>query len=276
MHAAKIAHVRPLHLQVLGQPARVFVGGNGPPTLLMLHGGWGGASMHFSRVWGLLSQHFRIVAPDLPGLGDLTQPGRSCLADYVTWLNDLLDMLGVRQAIVLGNSFGASLAWSFASRSPERCQGLVLVDGFAVPHTPALLGWLGRLAPGRSLMRALVRQVSFRPPLLADAFADPRRAPAELRGWLVDMPQRRLETFVDCLIAGDGSPRPRVPMLVIWGEADHLPGTSLAAGRHRAASLPGALFVPVAHAGHFPQVEQPEAFAAAVDAFALSASAPPN
>ncbi len=252
-------------LMVLGQPARVFVGGAGPQVLLLLHGGWGGAAMHWSRVWDLLGARCRILAPDLPGLGDVTQPGRGNFAGYVAWLEALLDTLAVDKVVCIGNSFGASLAWSLAGRSPQRVAGLVLVDGFAVAQTPSLLLWLGQRRPGRALLRAMVQRVSFRPALLQRAFANPARAPAELHASLTDAPQ--LEAFVDCLLHGDGAPPPHAPVLVLWGEADRLPGTRVATGCTLATKLQGAQFVAIADAGHFPQLEQPAAFTAAALAF---------
>ena len=56
--------------RVEGMSARVFVGGAGEP-LLLVHGGWGGAEMHWASVWEPLAARFRVVAPDLPGIGDL-------------------------------------------------------------------------------------------------------------------------------------------------------------------------------------------------------------
>lgn len=262
-------------LRVLGQPTRVYTGGSGPRALLLLHGGWGGAAMHWSRVWDRLARRVRVVAPDLPGLGDPTQPGCARLADYVTWLNTLLDNLGVREVFCVGNSFGASLAWSFAGRSPERCLGVVLVDGVPMPRTPAPLLWLGRRALGRGLMRLMLRRLSFTPRALSRAFADTRRAPPELQVSLHRTPPTRLETFLDCVIAGDGPPPPRAPALVLWGEADRLPGTGLDAGKRLGATLPGARFVSFANAGHFPQLERPVKFVEAVEAFTGGPSGSP-
>jgi len=253
-------------LSVSGRPAHCFVGGAGP-VLLLLHGGWGGAAMHWSRVWEPLARGLRVVAPDLPGLGDFSQPGLPSLPAYAGWLDALLDGLGASDTVVVGNSFGASLAWSLASRFPRRCRAVALVNGVPMPATPAPLLWAGRTTPGRALLRRLVRRVSFRPELLPRAFADPSRAPAELRATLQAVPPTQLETFVDCLIEGDGAGPPAAARLVLWGERDQLPGTSLAAGRKLATRL-GAGWESFPLAGHFPQLERPEPFVEAVVRFA--------
>lgn len=259
-------------LVVEGRPARVFSAGRGSDAFLLLHGGWGGAAMHWSAVWERLGASARVVAPDLPGIGDPSVPGRARLSDYARWLRALLDALEIERATVVGNSFGASLAWSFAGRVPERTRAVVLVDGMPMPRTPRILAALGRRRLGRGLMRALVRRLSFTPRALARAFADPSLAPSVLGAELGVTPRRRLDAFVDCLIAGDGPPAPRAPVLVVWGADDRLPGTSLADGRAIAAGIPGARFVVLERAGHFPQIERPEAFADVIEAFVARAA----
>lgn len=254
-------------VSVQGRSARVFTGGAGPNALLLLHGGWGGAEMHWSPVWQHLARTCRVLAPDLPGLGDVSQPGRACLADYVSWLNELLDVLEVKRAFVVGNSFGASLAWSFAGRSADRCLGVVVVDGLPMPRTPPPLLWLGRRSFGRALMRLMLQKRSFTPQALPKAFADVERAPATLTQGLSATPEVQLNSFIDCVIAGDGPPAPTAPVLFVWGEADQLPGTALAVGRKLQSQTPGSQLKVIPAAGHFPQVEQPAEFVAALEAF---------
>jgi pimeloyl-ACP methyl ester carboxylesterase len=113
----------------------------------------------------------------------------------------------------------------------------------------------------------MLRRLSFTPQALPHAFADPSRAPPELQVSLHHTPPIRVETFLDCVIAGDGPPAPRAPVLVLWGESDHLPGTRLDAGRRLGARLPRAHLVSLANAGHSPQLERPTEFVEAIEAF---------
>lgn len=265
--AELLSSIQERHLEVFEQDARVYVGGTGAPALLLLHGGWGAAQMHWSRVWNRLARRFKVVAPDLPGLGDPTHRGRGRLSDYVLWLDALLDALEVDKVVCVGNSFGGSLAWSFAGRSPDRCVGVVLVDGIPMPRTPAPLLWLGHSRAGRILMRSMLGSRSFTPKALPQAFANPAQAPDELRRGLADTPPVRLDTFVDCLIEGDGPPDPKAPVLILWGEADHLPGTNVEVGRELSAKTQGAKFVALSNAGHFPQLERAVEFTEALESF---------
>jgi pimeloyl-ACP methyl ester carboxylesterase len=55
------------------------------------------------------------------------------------------------------------------------------------------------------------------------------------------------------------------PTLVLWGASDGI--VSPAYGRAYSALIPGARFELIAGAGHYPEIEQPEAFADRVAAF---------
>ena len=60
-------------------------------------------------------------------------------------------------------------------------------------------------------------------------------------------------------------PRIKLPTLVIWGENDGV--ISPAYGKSYAEHIPGAKFVTVPKAGHYPQIEQPQAVLEHINAF---------
>jgi len=60
--------------------------------------------------------------------------------------------------------------------------------------------------------------------------------------------------------------RIRIPTLFLWGMSDRV--LSETYGRGFCAMIPGARFEPLERAGHFPHLEQPEAFAERALAFA--------
>jgi pimeloyl-ACP methyl ester carboxylesterase len=59
--------------------------------------------------------------------------------------------------------------------------------------------------------------------------------------------------------------RIRIPTLFLWGSADRILTEDY--GRAYCAAIPGARFETIARAGHYPHIEQPDAFAQAVFAF---------
>jgi pimeloyl-ACP methyl ester carboxylesterase len=253
-------------LRVQGKPARVWVGGAGN-ALLLVHGGFIGAKVHWSPVWERLAQRHRVIAPDLPGLGWMEQPALVSVGEYAAWIVALLDVLDVRRAWCVGNSFGVSVVWSLAGRFPLRCAGLVAVNGFPMPKTPAPLLWLGRTTPGRSLMRAILKRVSYNSDALGRAFANSDRIPVELRETIGRNDRVLLANFANILIEGDGSLMPHAPILILFGDKDRLPGTRVRDAQKLHASNPGSTLRLIENAGHFPQLEAPETFVETLEAF---------
>ena len=103
-------------------------GGGGSPVVA-LHGL--ASSCHWYDVIApLLSEEFRIIAPDQRGHGETTQAANGY--DWVTLSRDvvsLMDRLEIGQAAVLGHSWGGHVASSLAAHHPDRVNRLVMIDG---------------------------------------------------------------------------------------------------------------------------------------------------
>ncbi len=101
--------------------------GQGFP-LLLLHG-LGASCSAWQPNLHFLSDHFRVIAPDLPGSGLSDKPEVSYNPEFfVGFLQDFLDYMGIERCILLGNSFGGMIAASFAARFPDKLSGLILED----------------------------------------------------------------------------------------------------------------------------------------------------
>jgi 2-hydroxy-6-oxonona-2,4-dienedioate hydrolase len=250
-----------------GRPVYVWRGGAGI-SLLLLHGGWGGAQMHWAPVWDALAREFRVMAPEFPGLAYESSWAPRSLEESADWVEKLLDATDTDATWIAGNSFGAAVAWHVASRSPERCLGLILVDGGPPPKAPAAVRALIRRWPLRPVMVSMLRRSAYAASTLEKAFADPQRAPAELREVLTQQRPRQLRIISEIVLAGDGpSDSPRLRTLVVWGAEDRLPGSTEKMRRRLVRSLPHARMVILSDAGHLPQLEQPEQLAHAVVEF---------
>lgn len=249
-----------------GRPARVHMGGSGSPILLV-HGGWADAEFHWSRVWSLLAKRHLVIAPDLPGLGAIDQPPLTSVGAYADWVVALLDVLGVERACFVGNSFGASLAWAVARRAPGRCSGLVLINGFPMPATPWALGVVGRAPLAKAIMGRVVRRFIYTPASLPRAFADPRLVPSRMERLMAEAWPVIVPNYVEVLIAGDGGPPPPAKPLLLWGAADRLPGSNLEDAKRLQQTLQGSTLKAIEGVGHFPQLEAPQAFVDALEAF---------
>src|SRR4051812_4413390 len=111
---------------VHGHRHAFVLAGDGPP-LLLLHGIGNSAQTWAGVIEKLAAQH-TVLAPDLLGHGSSDKPrGDYSLAGYANGMRDLLSVLDLEQATVVGHSLGGGIALQFAYQFPERCERLVLV-----------------------------------------------------------------------------------------------------------------------------------------------------
>ncbi len=106
--------------------------GDGPDTLILLHGAGPGVS-GWSNFAGNLEHyagHFRTLIVDMPGFGKSAHPAeydRSYLRYAADAVVALMDELGISSAHVLGNSLGGSVAVRLVLTHPDRVRRLVLM-----------------------------------------------------------------------------------------------------------------------------------------------------
>jgi pimeloyl-ACP methyl ester carboxylesterase len=86
-----------------------------------------------------LSQHFRVVAPDMRGYNETDKPmGVSRYSNdlLVQDIKDLIDALGEKKAAVVGHDWGGAVAWTLAMTAPEYVKKLALLN---CPHPLSLI-----------------------------------------------------------------------------------------------------------------------------------------
>ncbi len=101
-------------------------------NLVILHG-WASKIGRWYKVQTRLQkQGFQVFLPTLPGFGDnkLTKPWK--LDDYIDWLKQYLSSQKLEEYILLGHSFGGSLALKLASERPQGLEKLILVNSSGV------------------------------------------------------------------------------------------------------------------------------------------------
>jgi pimeloyl-ACP methyl ester carboxylesterase len=195
---------------------------------------------------------------------------------FANGMRDLLTVLGIDKATVVGHSFGGGVAMQFGYQFPERTERLVLVGsgGLGPEVSPAIraitttgfhqvMGLLtlpGIRHVGTGSLRALSRSGikgfrdfdevasiydSFRDPAARAAVRHVVRAVVDWQGQIVTMSDRAYLTDA-------------MPMCVIWGDHDRVIPVSHA---ERAAELaPNARIEILPNAGHFPHKDHPERF----------------
>jgi pimeloyl-ACP methyl ester carboxylesterase len=250
--------------EVAGTTLRVRdTGPKDAPALLLLHGF--GSSLETWEPWAReLGSAYRVVRFDLPGSG-LSAADRS--GDYsearnVALIASLMQQLQIGRAVLIGNSMGGRMAWRFAAQHPDSVTKLVLIspDGFASPgfeygkppQVPAILGLMKYFLPQRMLRANL-----------AAAYADPSRLSAAVVDRYYELllaPGNRAATIarMQQTILEDPLPllrRINLPVLLMWGQQDHMIPYANAADYLRA--LPEATLVTFTDLGHVPQEESP-------------------
>lgn len=133
----------------------------GAETVVLLHGG-GATSAVWARLAPALANHRAVIAVDVVGdLGASVPSDRrmNSATDVVAWLDAVLAQVGRGPVILLGHSYGAWLATTYALARPARLAGLVLLDptavvamqslGVLLRAAPELLGWV-RATPERA------------------------------------------------------------------------------------------------------------------------------
>ncbi len=95
-----------------------------------------------------LAETHSLILVDRPGQGWSDQPAGKGLspADQALVLRDVLDRLGIRRAILLGHSWGGTLALTFALDHPDRVAGLVLLAPPTHPQLRRLSALYGALS----------------------------------------------------------------------------------------------------------------------------------
>ncbi|MGH9105363.1 MAG: alpha/beta fold hydrolase [Acidimicrobiales bacterium] len=224
--------------------------------VLLLHGGAGPSSV--ASFADLLVASARVIVPGHPGFGGTPRPAELAGVGTLAGVyRQLIKELEPSDVCVMGNSFGGRIAAEMAiaeSAAPERrvnsvalldAAGLRL-DAAPVPDVSGLAG----LAPEQIAQLSYFRPERYRidPATMTDEQRVTRAANlaamATYGGSAMADP-----TLLDRLLAIT------IPVLVAWGEADHM--IPVEHGRAYAAAIPGAKLALIRHAGHLPQLEAP-------------------
>jgi pimeloyl-ACP methyl ester carboxylesterase len=261
-----------------GLSTRVVDTGSGKSTLVLVHG-LANAIEIWDRVLPRLMQRYRVVAFDLPGFGQADRPRAAYdAAFFASQLRAFLDAMNIDRAYLVGSSLGASAIIRFSETGLDRIDRAVLAapGGFGrqthpimrIPALPLIGYWLGRPNPSNNALTIRLAMHDRRhatPELIAltNRYA---AVPGSHRSFV-----RTLQTGVGLFgvkerdsFAGLAGQFDR-PALVVWGKEDRVFPT--VQSKRAMELLPQAELRLIDECGHYPQWEQPDAFADAVEAF---------
>ncbi|HEX2722896.1 MAG TPA: alpha/beta hydrolase, partial [Gemmatimonadaceae bacterium] len=124
------------------------------PVILLLHGLSANANEFGGQINEGLSEHHRVIAPDLRGRGQTDKPESGySMAEHAADVIALMDHLELDRVVMGGHSFGALLSIYLAANYPDRVTKVIVIDAAIVfhPDTEKLLkpslARLGRILP---------------------------------------------------------------------------------------------------------------------------------
>jgi pimeloyl-ACP methyl ester carboxylesterase len=229
------------------------------PALLLTHGFSATGEMWAGQL-AALTPNFTVITWDMRGHGRSDYPEDQGLYSEAATVADmaaLLDQAGARSAVIGGLSLGGYMSLAFHRAHPERTRALLIIDtGPGYKNDQARDGWNAN---------AIKRAERYE----AEGLGDLAKASAEVRdarhrdatglaraarGMLTQRNAAVIESLPDV----------RVPAIVIVGENDT---PFLAASDYMAAKIPGAKKAVIPAAGHAANIDNPQAFNAALQGF---------
>ena len=239
-------------------------------TLILIH-----AFPLNARMWepqlGLAANGWRVIAPQLRGMdGGSADPPATSMDDHAADVIDLLDALHVEDAVVGGLSMGGYVAFAMQRHAPRYIRALVLADTRPQADTPEGV-------EGRRKMLALVREKGpagvadeMIPKLLGEHTRRTRPEVAErVRDLILSSSADAIANAITALMTrADSTPllaSIHVPTLIVVGEQDTITPPALSEQMYK--DIKGSEYVVVPNAGHLSNLEQPDAFNAALARF---------
>ncbi|HEY1594732.1 MAG TPA: alpha/beta hydrolase [Solirubrobacteraceae bacterium] len=271
-----MSQFEPWEMELHGHRVIYRVAGSGPPVVL-IHG-MVNSSKHWEQVALRLADRYTVIAPDLIGHGDSAAVrGDYSIGAHAASIRDMLAVIGIERATIVGHSLGGGVAMQFFYQFPQRTERLVLVSSGGLGHDvspllrsaaiPGMNGLIGLVAHRRILdalwevgkrlrarghskgvyVQAVVR--ALRPleqPGARAAFLHTLRS-------VIDVHGQRVSAVDRLYLLGS------MPTMVVWGERDHT--IPLEHGRAMHEAVPHSRFATLPRAAHFPHLEDPDGLA---------------
>ena len=249
------------------------------PSLVMIHGNAGAADDFGHGTIELLCGEYRIVAVDRAGHGQSDRPkGKPATLEYqADLLHQTLTKLGVTHPILVGHSWGASLALAYALKYQTEVSAMVLIAPAAYPDsggdrlirmavTPPVIGdvslLLGRLILGRHILKKELARAFYPEPVPEEYLKHATHS------WLT---RRHLKSYLEDEWTLNRSLKNlsrsyseiKVPVVIVTGDEDRVVIAKDNAYRLK-STLACADLIEVKYAGHEIPQTHPETIYAAI------------
>lgn len=236
-------------------------GGSGPP-LILLHSN-GGSAYDYEFVFERLTHRYEVFAWDMPGQGDSDPlPRHLSVDDYATALREFMDGLSINRATIVGASIGAAICVSFGAHYSALAEHLVIVECPCRDEAEwKKLWWRTEVNFGQP-----VQQIEAVKPRLNNV------TPEFLTRWNIDRNKAGAKTMMSVMWAlrdyDATRDLARLPpgSVVVYGDK----GPTIANKAAFTAAMRDPRIEIMPASGHFPMVDDPDAFCAILESFGAS------
>ena len=221
------------------------------PSILLQHGFSRNGRFWYNWV-PLLGHEFRVLRPDMRGMGESTMPEdryKPSLDVFVDDLRSILDHLDIDKVVYIGESFGGIMGLKFAHKYSDRTRALVLCN------TPCRLPRRERSGPGGDWDATMSRSIGAWSTATIDNRLDTRFAPHGMKEWYISEMDRtsssigrKLQAYLDTLDFSPQLKEVETPTLLLVGEES--PTSTLEQQQFMAGELPNSRLVVYPGLGH--------------------------
>tara|TARA_B100000902_G_scaffold395993_1_gene455800 strand:+ start:1776 stop:2531 length:756 start_codon:yes stop_codon:yes gene_type:complete len=225
--------------------------GNSGQPIILLHGLMGGAD-NFGEMVDFISKKYHVFGLDLKLFeGRSLKVSVKKLSDY---LFDFMEHIGIKSAVLMGNSMGGHIALIFAKEYPEMVDGMILTGSSGLFENS-----LGSSFPRRGDKDYIRRKTE-------EVFYDPSVATEELVDRVFEIANKRTSVlkllgYAKSAIRhnmADDLPNLQISTCLIWGENDVVTPPHVAEEFHKLLPKSDLYWIPLC--GHAAMWEHPKSF----------------
>jgi abhydrolase domain-containing protein 6 len=254
-----------------------YEGGDGP-TIVLLHG-FAADKNVWLEMAKLLTPHFHLIIPDLPGWGESSRVADASynIDAQAARLDEFAQSLRLQRFVLVGHSVGGAIAGVYAAEHPQQVAELALFDAFGLKSTPNAFD--REVEAGRNPFvyddRAGFERAT------AWAFAKPPVVPGRFVDVLVKRNQRdhafierglnELRQPAQYLAVQNRLGQLNMPVLGLWCHEDKIIDISALDSLRNGLTAASAISASTINGcNHMPMLERPEQTAQILSGFALS------
>ena len=220
--------------------------GNQEKIPLICLPGWLTPGSVYEKALDFLSDYLIL---EWPGFGLSQKPPQVWgIEDYASFLREFLEKLGIKKCILLGHSFGGSVAIYFAAHNPRIVEKLILVASSGIRRRSRkervklfFWRWLAKLLKIFLFWLPLKVKRRWRRKMMRWLGSDDYLTEGIMREIYRRIIQKDLQAEMKRISS---------PTILLWGEKDD--STPLSEGRLTAQLISGAKLKIIPRAGHFP------------------------